>query len=129
MGHRLLSAALRCRQCSRSAGELAGYADRSLGEPRFVPLGTHHMPRNLAGHLSIGLRLWMVLDAWGDSQPCRLGPTQSESVAEWSSLALTPTGSRCTTPSIPRPSMLPELSRSTSRFACTAAKSSRTAPM
>lgn len=54
MGHRLLSAALRCRQCSRSAGELVGYADRSLGEARFVPLDTSFMPHNLAGELRCG---------------------------------------------------------------------------
>src|SRR5438270_8842907 len=54
MGHRLLSAALRCRQCSRSAGELVGYADRSLGEARFVPLDTDLMPQNLGGELRCG---------------------------------------------------------------------------
>jgi len=54
MGHRLLSAALRCRQCSRSAGELVGYADRSIGEARFVPLDTGFMPHNLGGELRCG---------------------------------------------------------------------------
>jgi hypothetical protein len=54
MGHRLLSAALRCRQCSRAAGELVGYADRSLGEARFVPLDTSFMPHNLGGELRCG---------------------------------------------------------------------------
>src|SRR5947208_6594900 len=51
MGHRLVSATLRCRQCSRPAGELVGYADRSLGESRFVPLDTGYMPHNLGGEL------------------------------------------------------------------------------
>lgn len=51
MGHRLLSATLRCRQCSRPAGELVGFADRSLGEARFLPLDTGYMPHNLAGEL------------------------------------------------------------------------------
>ena len=51
MGHRLLSATLRCRQCSRPAGDLVGFADRSLGEARFLPLDTGHMPHNLAGEL------------------------------------------------------------------------------
>ena len=54
MGHRLLSATLRCRQCSRSAGDLVGYADRSLGEARFVPLDTSFMPQNLGGELRCG---------------------------------------------------------------------------
>jgi hypothetical protein len=54
MGHRLLSATLRCRQCSRSAGELVGYADRSIGEARFVPLDTGFMPHNLGGELRCG---------------------------------------------------------------------------
>ncbi|MGH2441895.1 MAG: hypothetical protein ACRDFX_01875 [Chloroflexota bacterium] len=53
-GHRLVSAALRCRQCSRSAGELVGYADRGLGEARFVPLDTSFMPHNLDGELRCG---------------------------------------------------------------------------
>ncbi len=51
MGHRLLSATLRCRQCSRPAGELVGYADRGIGEARFLPLDTGYMPHNLAGEL------------------------------------------------------------------------------
>lgn len=51
MGHRLLSATLRCRQCSRPAGELVGFADRSLGEARFLPLDTGYMPHNLGGEL------------------------------------------------------------------------------
>jgi hypothetical protein len=51
MGHRLLSATLRCRQCSRPAGELVGFADRSLGEARFLPLETSYMPLNLGGEL------------------------------------------------------------------------------
>lgn len=51
MGHRLISATLRCRQCSRPAGELVGYADRSLGEARFLPVDTGYMPHNLAGEL------------------------------------------------------------------------------
>lgn len=51
MGHRLLSATLRCRQCSRPAGDLVGYADRALGEARFLPLDTGFMPHNLAGEL------------------------------------------------------------------------------
>jgi hypothetical protein len=51
MGHRLLSATLRCRQCSRPAGELVGFADRSLGEARFLPLDTGYMPQNLGGEL------------------------------------------------------------------------------
>jgi hypothetical protein len=51
MGHRLLSATLRCRQCSRPAGELVGFADRPLGESRFLPLDTGYMPHNLAGEL------------------------------------------------------------------------------
>lgn len=54
MGHRLISATLRCRQCSRPAGELVGYADRSLGEAMFVPLDTSFMPQNLAGELRCG---------------------------------------------------------------------------
>jgi hypothetical protein len=54
MGHRLLSAALRCRQCSRSAGELVGYADRGVGEARFVPLDTSFMPHNLGGEMRCG---------------------------------------------------------------------------
>ncbi|MGI8968542.1 MAG: hypothetical protein ACR2GA_05495 [Chloroflexota bacterium] len=54
MGHRLVSAALRCRQCSRVAGELVGYADRSLGDSRFVPLDTSFMPHNLDGELRCG---------------------------------------------------------------------------
>lgn len=54
MGHRLLSAALRCRQCSRSAGELVGFADRNVGEARFVPLDTSFMPHNLGGELRCG---------------------------------------------------------------------------
>jgi hypothetical protein len=55
MGHRLLSATLRCRQCSRPAGELVGFADRSLGEARFLPLDTGFMPHNLAGDLRCGV--------------------------------------------------------------------------
>ena len=51
MGHRLLSATLRCRQCSRPAGELVGFADRDLGEARFLPLDTGYMPQNLGGEL------------------------------------------------------------------------------
>ena len=51
IGHRLVSATLRCRQCSRPAGDLVGYADRSLGEARFLPLDTGYMPHNLAGEL------------------------------------------------------------------------------
>ena len=51
MGHRLLSATLRCRQCSRPAGELVGYADRSLGEARFLALDTGFMPHTLDGEL------------------------------------------------------------------------------
>ena len=51
MGHRLLSATLRCRQCSRPAGELVGFADRPLGEARFLPLDTGYMPHNLGGEL------------------------------------------------------------------------------
>jgi len=51
MGHRLLSATLRCRQCSRPAGELVGFADRGLGEARFLPLDTGYMPHNLGGEL------------------------------------------------------------------------------
>ena len=51
MGHRLLSATLRCRQCSRPAGDLVGFADRSLGEARFLPLDTGYMPHNLGGEL------------------------------------------------------------------------------
>jgi hypothetical protein len=51
MGHRLLSATLRCRQCSRPAGDLVGFADRSLGEARFLPLDTGLMPVNLGGEL------------------------------------------------------------------------------
>ena len=54
MGHRLLSATLRCRQCSRPAGELVGFADRNLGESRFLPLDTGFMPHNLAGELRCG---------------------------------------------------------------------------
>jgi hypothetical protein len=54
MGHRLLSATLRCRQCSRPAGELVGWADRSLGESRFMPLDTGFMPVNLGGDLRCG---------------------------------------------------------------------------
>ncbi len=54
MGHRLVSAVLRCRQCSRSAGELVGFADRSLGEARFVPLDTSFPPHNLGGELRCG---------------------------------------------------------------------------
>src|SRR5579884_995135 len=51
MGHRLLSATLRCRQCSRPAGELVGFADRPIGESRFLPLDTGYMPHNLGGEL------------------------------------------------------------------------------
>jgi hypothetical protein len=54
MGHRLLSATLRCRQCSRSAGELVGYADRGLGEAMFVPLDTSFMPQSLGGEIRCG---------------------------------------------------------------------------
>jgi hypothetical protein len=54
MGHRLVSASLRCRQCSRSAGELVGYADRSIGDARFVPLDTSFMPHNLGGEIRCG---------------------------------------------------------------------------
>jgi hypothetical protein len=54
MGHRLLSATLRCRQCSRPAGELVGWADRSLGESRYVPIDTGFMPHNLGGELRCG---------------------------------------------------------------------------
>lgn len=54
MGHRLLSATLRCRQCSRAAGELVGFADRNLGESRFVPLDTSFPPHNLGGELRCG---------------------------------------------------------------------------
>ncbi|GAC1396577.1 MAG: hypothetical protein NVSMB52_10130 [Chloroflexota bacterium] len=54
MGHRLVSTVLRCRQCSRPAGELVGYADRTLGEARFMPLDTGFMPENLAGELRCG---------------------------------------------------------------------------
>jgi hypothetical protein len=51
IGHRLVSATLRCRQCSRPAGDLVGFADRSLGEARFLPVDTGYMPVNLAGEL------------------------------------------------------------------------------
>jgi hypothetical protein len=51
MGHRLLSATLRCRQCSRPAGELVGFADRSLAEARFLPLDTGYMPQKLGTEL------------------------------------------------------------------------------
>jgi len=54
MGHRLLSASLRCRQCSRPAGDLVGFADRDLAEARFLPLDTGCMPHNLAGELRCG---------------------------------------------------------------------------
>jgi hypothetical protein len=54
MGHRLVSATLRCRQCSRPAGELVGFADLSLGEARFLPLDTGFMPHNLGGELRCG---------------------------------------------------------------------------
>lgn len=54
MGHRLLSATLRCRQCSRPAGELVGFADRSLGEARFLPLDTGFMPHILGDELRCG---------------------------------------------------------------------------
>jgi hypothetical protein len=54
MGHRLLSATLRCRQCSRPAGELVGWADRSLDDARFLPLDTGFMPHNLAGEARCG---------------------------------------------------------------------------
>jgi hypothetical protein len=54
MGHRLLSATLRCRQCSRPAGELVGFADMSLGDARFLPLDTGFMPHNLGGELRCG---------------------------------------------------------------------------
>lgn len=54
MGHRLVSASLRCRQCSRSAGELVGYADRGIGDARFVPLDTSFMPHNLGGEIRCG---------------------------------------------------------------------------
>jgi hypothetical protein len=54
LGHRLLSATLRCRQCSRPAGELVGYADRSLGEAMFLPLDTGFMPHDLGGELRCG---------------------------------------------------------------------------
>ena len=54
LGHRLVSATLRCRQCSRAAGELVGYADHSLGESRFVPVDTGFMPHNLGGELRCG---------------------------------------------------------------------------
>jgi hypothetical protein len=54
MGHRLLSATLRCRQCSRPAGELVGFADKSLGEARFLPLDTGFMPHTLDGELRCG---------------------------------------------------------------------------
>lgn len=54
MGHRLLSATLRCRQCSRPAGDLVGYADRDLAEARFLPLDTGFMPHNLGGELRCG---------------------------------------------------------------------------
>ena len=47
MGHRLLSATLRCRQCSRAAGDLVGYADASIADSRFVPLDNSFMPHNL----------------------------------------------------------------------------------
>lgn len=51
IGHRLVSATLRCRQCSRPAGDLVGFADRSLAEARFLPLDTGQMPHNLGGEL------------------------------------------------------------------------------
>jgi hypothetical protein len=54
MGHRLVSATLRCRQCSRPAGELVGFADLSLGAARFLPLDTGFMPHNLGGELRCG---------------------------------------------------------------------------
>jgi hypothetical protein len=54
LGHRLLSATLRCRQCSRPAGDLVGFADRNLGEARFLPLDTGFMPHNLAGEMRCG---------------------------------------------------------------------------
>jgi hypothetical protein len=54
MGHRLVSATLRCRQCSRPTGELVGYADRSLGEAMFLPLDTSFTAHNLGGELRCG---------------------------------------------------------------------------
>ena len=54
MGHRLLSATLRCRQCSRPAGDLVGFADRSLEESRFLPLDNSFMPVDLGGELRCG---------------------------------------------------------------------------
>jgi hypothetical protein len=35
---------LRCRQCSRDAGDLIGYADRSVTEARFVPPTSGYLP-------------------------------------------------------------------------------------
>lgn len=54
MGHRLLSATLRCRQCSRPAGDLVGYADADLAEARFIQVDNNFMPINLAGELRCG---------------------------------------------------------------------------
>lgn len=54
MGHRLVSAVLRCRQCSRPAGELVGFADKSLGESRFMPMDTGFMPHTLGDELRCG---------------------------------------------------------------------------
>ncbi|MGH2448603.1 MAG: hypothetical protein ACRDFS_08380 [Chloroflexota bacterium] len=51
MGHRLLSSTLRCRQCSRPAGDLVGYADRNIREARFILEETGAMPHNLGGEL------------------------------------------------------------------------------
>lgn len=51
LGHRLLKATLRCRQCGRSGGDVVGYADRSLRVARFLPPDTNPMPRRLRGQL------------------------------------------------------------------------------
>lgn len=54
IGHRLLSATLRCRQCSRPAGEVVGYADCSLAEAHFLPVDACYLPHYLDGQLRCG---------------------------------------------------------------------------
>lgn len=53
-GHRIVSGTLRCRQCSRDAGDLVGYADRSIAEARFVPPTSGYLPCLVGSHLRCG---------------------------------------------------------------------------
>lgn len=51
IGHRLIAATLRCRDCSRAAGDLVGYADQPLAEASFLAVETDSLPRPARGKL------------------------------------------------------------------------------